>query len=827
MREFKWSGALLCALAIAACGDDSRPPITGDAGPILRDGGGNRDTGVPDDDGGANPDAGGGVDAGSLCDDVDCSGMDDMCNLGVCDPATGTCGTEPRADGTACDDADACTTTDVCTAGTCGGADVDCSGMTNMCNVGVCDPTSGACMAMPMADGTACDDGAACTSMDVCTAGACAGAAIDCTGFGDDCNTGFCDAATGMCARMPAMDGTACDDGNLCSTGDSCTAGACGGTATDCSGGTDMCNTGMCDPATGACVTTPFMDGTTCDDANACTGADVCTAGTCSGPSLAPTGDTCATAIPITIAGPGVQMLTGSNSCGGNDFTGCSGSGLDVVYTFTLTATQRITAATVNIGGALDDTVLFIRGTCDDAASQIVCDDDAGPGFYSIVDRVLTAGTYFLVVDGFGASDVGAYQVDFTVADVPAPDTCAAAIPLTYPSAARPTVATGNTVGSASDFTGGSCGAGASPDHVYSLVVPTASRLRFSTVGSGFDTVLSLFNSPCGTGTVVQCNDDAIGTQSQFDAMVPAGTYFVVVDGFSSGRQGAYTLTVSQVPSDPVTFTTCGAAGRDGPTGADCTTAYTGTPLAGAVTVTGGIQSWTVPSTGMYRIEAFGAQGASGTTMFVGGLGARMRGDFMFTSGTVLQVLVGQAGSGQGSGSNGGGGGGTFVVQGTTALVIAGGGGGTRQAATRNGFDAVTANDGVAGNVSADGFTGTVVPGGVGGAGGTVSSTWGSGGGGFTGSGANDGMIGTGGISFTGGGQGGGPGSAPCADPAFGGFGGGCSGSGCHGGGGGGGYSGGGGGWVAGGGGSFNSGTTQDNSAGANAGAGRVVITPL
>jgi hypothetical protein len=823
MRELKWSGALLCALVVAACGDDSRPVIR-DAGPGDDDGG-NRDGGPPRD-GGGNPD-GGGVDAGDLCATVDCSGMDDMCNMGVCDPATGTCGTEPRTDGTACDDGDTCTSTDVCTAGTCGGTDVDCSGMTNMCNVGVCDPTSGACVAMPVMDGTTCDDGAACTMGDVCTAGACAGAMIDCSGFGDDCNTGVCDPATGTCGRMPAVDGTACDDGDLCTSTDSCTAGACGGTLTDCSGSGDMCNTGMCDPTSGACVSTPLPDGTACDDANACTAMDACGMGTCSGASLVPGSDTCAGAIAIPLPAPGgTTTLTGSNECGTNDYTGsCAGSGLDVIYSFTLTTTQRVTATTINVGGAFNDTVLYIRGTCDDTASEVACNDDAS-GLFSRVDRVLTAGTYFLVVDGFNSGDVGNYQVDFTVADVPAPDTCMAAISLPFPTATRPTVATGSTTGGANDFSG-TCGAGTSPDHVYSLVVPAASRLRFSTAGSGFDTVLSLFNSPCGTGTLVQCNDDAIGVQSQFEAMVPAGTYFVVVDGFSSGRQGAYTLTISQVASDPVTFTTCGATGRDGPTAAACTAAYTGTPLAGAVTVTGGIQSWTVPTTRTYRIEAFGAQGASATAMFNGGLGARMRGDFMLTAGTVLQVLVGQRGSGGASMSNGGGGGGSFVVQGMTPLIVAGGGGGTRTDATRNGFDAVTGNDGAGGNVSADGATGTAVAGGVGGGGGNISVSWGSGGGGFTGNGVDDSPWGTGGRSFTGGGQGGGAGSSPCGDAAFGGFGGGGSGSGCFGGGGGGGYSGGAGAWVAGGGGSFNSGTAQDNSAGANSGDGRVVITPL
>ncbi len=112
------------------------------------------------------------------------------------------------------------------------------------------------------------------------------------------------------------------------------------------------------------------------------------------------------------------------------------------------------------------------------------------------------------------------------------------------------------------------------------------------------------------------------------------------------------------------TFSTCGASGATGPTQAACNVAYAGTTLAGAVNVANGIQSWAVPSTGMYRISAEGAQGASGDPGYAGGMGALITGDFMVTSGTVIQFLIGQMGLGQSSHVNGGGGGGSFVVVG-------------------------------------------------------------------------------------------------------------------------------------------------------------------
>ena len=66
------------------------------------------------------------------------------------------------------------------------------------------------------------------------------------------------------------------------------------------------------------------------------------------------------------------------------------------------------------------------------------------------------------------------------------------------------------------------------------------------------------------------------------------------------------------------TFTSAGATGSNGPTQVQLDAQYNGTPLQGAVTSSSGIQIWTVPSSGLYSIEALGAQGGGSN----GGLGA-------------------------------------------------------------------------------------------------------------------------------------------------------------------------------------------------------------
>src|SRR5687768_9144893 len=77
------------------------------------------------------------------------------------------------------------------------------------------------------------------------------------------------------------------------------------------------------------------------------------------------------------------------------------------------------------------------------------------------------------------------------------------------------------------------------------------------------------------------------------------------------------------------TFTPAGATGSIGPTQAQVNTAYTLTNLSGSVTVVQGIQFFTIPLTGLYRIEARGGKGY-GT---YGGRGAVMIGDFNITAG--------------------------------------------------------------------------------------------------------------------------------------------------------------------------------------------------
>lgn len=155
----------------------------------------------------------------------------------------------------------------------------------------------------------------------------------------------------------------------------------------------------------------------------------------------------------------------------------------------------------------------------------------------------------------------------------------------------------------------------------------------------------------------------------------------------------------------------------------------------------GSSTTWTVPSSGIYNIIAYGAAGGGGGGG--GGLGAEIGGDFSLTIGQILNIAVG-----------GGGGGGSFVTLSGNALVIAGGGGG---GAAYPGGPGLTSSSG-------------------GGGGGGSGGSGGGGGGGFSGSGGGGGDFsnGLGGGRFPGlvGGLGGGGAGGVLNQGGFGGGGG-------------------------------------------------------
>ena len=237
----------------------------------------------------------GGLLYGCCESDADCDDAE-PCTTDVCQPATSTC-SHLVLSGVACDDGNACTEVDLCLTGKCTGTSPKaCPG--KPCMTGSCEPLSGDCEYTAHADGTTCSDGDICTENDVCAAGICGGTPTEiCCGSDLDCaddNTctvDKCDVGSGKCVYTPFPNGEECDDGDACTLGDSCLYGTCGGTAKSCPSA-GSCATVGCDPQSGDCQVTPSVDGTSCTDGDSCTGPDLCVSGVCKGSPIA---DCCTT----------------------------------------------------------------------------------------------------------------------------------------------------------------------------------------------------------------------------------------------------------------------------------------------------------------------------------------------------------------------------------------------------------------------------------------------------------------------------------------------------------------------------------------------------
>jgi hypothetical protein len=337
-----------------------------------------------------------------------------ICCASACDSAPGcklatgaTCADgehcaypDNAADGSACDDANPCTPTDECQAGSCAGSGtIDCSAMSDQCNSGVCDPTTGSCVAEPFREGDACSDGDACTVGETCSSGACGGGSARSCDDGVVCTDDRCDAADG-CHHDPNT--ASCDDGNPCTVGDHCGSGLCQDSSPkDCTGQNDQCNVGTCNAQSGACGKTPVQDGTGCSDGSVCTTGDKCQSGACTpvgtldcADSNACTTDSCDATAGCIHDGTGVttanclpQDACESYHCRGDQAGHCDAvprvdcSGLnDQCHAGTCDPVQGCVAAPANQGGACSDNNACTTGeTCNSGActggSPTSCDD--------------------------------------------------------------------------------------------------------------------------------------------------------------------------------------------------------------------------------------------------------------------------------------------------------------------------------------------------------------------------------------------------------------------------------------------------------------------
>jgi len=246
-------------------------------------------------------------------------------------------------------------------------------------------------------------------------------------------------------------------------------------------------------------------------------------------------GEKCADAIPLTKS---EHTVTGDTFTAKDDVAGrCGGAGApDVVYRLEVGARTRFTAHVTREEGA--HVLVLMRG-CDGGKSELDCGKS--------IDHILAPGSYFLAVDGESPASFGMFAFDWATHDTHSQDVaCRAPAPLREGE-----TLTGTTLGGAVDKFSPSCAAsdntGGAPDVVYQLVVAARKRVKLHLHTAGWGAVLSVRRS-CLDGTrtaaganEVECRADD-SADVDFDSVLNAGTYFVVVDGKEPSNAGGFSL---------------------------------------------------------------------------------------------------------------------------------------------------------------------------------------------------------------------------------------------------------------------------------------------
>ena len=174
---------------------------------------------------------------------------------------------------------------------------------------------------------------------------------------------------------------------------------------------------------------------------------------------------------------------------------------------------------------------------------------------------------------------------------------------------------------------------------------PDGQAITYSITG-GVDDALFVIDASTGELSFISAPDYEFPTDSDQNNSYEVDIQIVDTAG-NTASQSISVVVQNMIDLSTFIFSNAGATGRFGPTQAQVDSAYTGTDLAGKITInTQGIQEWTVPFSGMYSIEAWGAGGGDTGTSFEtkGGKGTRMKGEFSLTEGDILRILIGQKG---------------------------------------------------------------------------------------------------------------------------------------------------------------------------------------
>jgi hypothetical protein len=273
-----------------------------------------------------------------------------------------------------------------------------------------------------------------------------------------------------------------------------------------------------------------------------------------------------------------------------------------------------------NTSGSRFDTVLCLyTGTNLTGLSTVGCIDDApGLSLSSRVTFVATSNVVYRVrIGGFVADSMGNYVLNWRVSPPPVNDHFTNATVL---------------FGSFGPVGGNNCGATSDSGEPlnsgrtvwWKWVSPSNDCAFFSTSGSSFDTLLSVFTGPSlASLELLKANDDESPnvTSSRVEFQSQAGaTYWIRVDGFS-GDIGEIILTWGHDFTPPVNDNFTNATIISGATGASAGNNCNATNQAGESFFSGGRTiwwRWTPPVTGCYSFDTAGSTFDTYVTVYRG-----------------------------------------------------------------------------------------------------------------------------------------------------------------------------------------------------------------
>ncbi len=274
-------------------------------------------------------------------------------------------------------------------------------------------------------------------------------------------------------------------------------------------------------------------------------------------------GETCADAIPLTFSA-GSASASGDTSTFFPDTTalgtcGTNGIGNDLVYAFTQVANGTMTVTVTPTNSALRP-VVSVRSfsSCGTSQADVSCAQATSSGSATTFTANLAAGTYFLVVDSYGAGGPFTLTASQSAMSVTVSDFCSGAtVPLI--SSVGSVTTTGSTSALASDYTSGTVntcsGSGSGPDGVYRIQHPTNGTFTATITGTGASPTyrpIMYLRSTCTSSTsdvACQPNDSGnctFSTGTLTATNLAAGTYYLIVDSCGASGMGPYSLTVTQ-----------------------------------------------------------------------------------------------------------------------------------------------------------------------------------------------------------------------------------------------------------------------------------------